>query len=609
MKRLVSFFGFAAELVPLLRPHRGLVLVSLLSMGLLAVAQAGYAALTGPVLRSLFGIDVKAGAGPLRWLFDRMPEIAATPMWIPAAIVLVATVKGVAQAVQFVVNGRIAQRTTRALRERAFARLLVTTPAFLQRHNTADLMTRLSTDAERIESSLFYGLMPIVRESLALLGLLGYCISLDPKLSFFAFLVIPVSALPLVRFSKKLKRVAQRSQSQVSAMSHVVHETLLGLRTVQAFVLEERQRDRFVAANEQHARAMAGSYLVRGVRSPVMEVLGSIGTAALVYWLTTRVSSGAVDAAHVASFASAVLLMYDPVKKLGQVGDHLAQGSVAFARLREVIDAPLRDGHVDDSIRKKNIVSVDGSVPALSAKGLSLSYPDGTQALKNVSLNVPQGSSLALVGPSGAGKSTFVHLLLRFLDPSSGVLEVMGQKTTDVPHSLLREQISWVSQDVFLFDASVRDNLTLGRDYPADAIDKALRSAGASEFVSRLPQGLETLLGERATRLSGGERQRLAIARAFLRDSPLLLLDEPTSALDARSEQLVQQALALLMRGRTTLIIAHRLATVQRVDQIAVLDRGELVERGTHDELVARGGLYGELAKLQLLHGVFEEPA
>lgn len=598
LRRWLGDRGFLREILPYVWRDWGRLGVALLAMLVLAIAQSGYAALTGPVLRALFGVDLRGMGGPLGKLAEYVPALTQSSAWIPAAIVLVAVLKGLAQGIQFTVTGQIAQRVTRQLRERAFARVLLGRAELFAKHSTADLLTRLTTDAERVEQSVFYGLMPIVRETLALVGLLAYCVSLDAKLSFFAFLVIPISALPLVRFSKRLKKVARRSQDQMSRMSEVSHEALLGIRTLQAFGLEAQQRERFQRSADEHQRAMFGSYLVRGVRTPVMEVLGALGTALLVFWLTQRVSAGAIDAAHVASFASAVLLMYDPVKKLGNVGEHLAQGDAALSRIRELMDAPavdLEEGQGGAAGSTARAVGV------LAVEHLTYRYPDGTVALQDVSFASPAGASVALVGPSGAGKSTFIHLLLRLFDPSEGRVLVDGRATVDWSRRALREQMSWVSQDVFLFDMSVKENLTLGKHYTDAEIAQALDSAGASEFVRELPDGLETRLGERALRLSGGQRQRLAIARAFLRDSPILLLDEPTSALDARSEQLVKDALQRLMKGRTTVIVAHRLATVQQVDQIIVLDRGQVVDRGTHRELLQRGGIYAEFAKLQLL--------
>ncbi len=570
---------------PRLKAQWPQLLVAGAAMLVLAGASAAYAALTGPVLKSLLG---GGSIVPLPWL-EKYVHIEWHYAWsIPVAIIAVAVMKGIAQAVQFSLTGRVSLKTVQGLRQELFAHLLALSPRFYGEHNTADLLSRLTNDGERVEQALFYGLAPVLRESITVAALLGFCVALDPWLSLFAFLIIPISALPLVRFSKWLKNVSRRSQDNLSDLSFTSFEALSGVRTVQAFTLEPTEMQRFAAASDLHAGAMRKSYFIRAIRTPAMEVLGAFGVAALVYFMAKGVASHALDGAHVASFAVAVVLMYEPIKKLGNVGDWFAQGAAALERMRELTHT--------------RIEVVGGTHPPPAARGqltfsnVSFSYRADKPVLQDLSLQVDAGSMCALVGRSGAGKSTLMQLVLRFYDPHAGEISLDGLGLTQWPLADLRQRLAWVSQDIFLFNASVRDNIAAGVDKTDAEIEAALEAAFALDFVRELPKGLDSILGERGITLSGGQRQRVAIARAFLRNSPLLLLDEATSALDTQSERMVQAALDRLMVGRTTLVIAHRLSTIERANQIAVMDAGRIIQLGTHRELLAQPGEYRALA-------------
>jgi ATP-binding cassette, subfamily B, bacterial MsbA len=567
------------------------LLVSLLAMVVLAMASAGYVALTGPLLKGVFM------SGPLEVDFGVLGKIplgdsARAAKILPVLIVLLSATKGVAQAVQFTLNGGVALRAVRRLRARAFDRLLQLSPRFYQGTNTADVVGRLTTDSERVELAVFNGMMPVVRDSLSILAMFGTCIVLDPWLSLSICVAAPAVALPLARFSKWLKRVSRVSADQMSVLAFSAFESVSGIRTVQAFGIEAYEKQRFERSGEKHAAAMTRSYLIRGVRSPLMETLGAAGIAALIYYLSQSVAAGKVDATHVAAFVAAVILMYDPIKKLGNVGDQLALGAAALDRIYELVDAP-----VDIPMTHGNDPVVNPS-GAVTLHDVHFAYGEAA-VLSGVSLKVEPGQVCALVGRSGAGKSTVMNLLLRFYDPTAGVITLEGVALKEWPLSALRRHMAWVSQDVFLFNASVRENLALGEGHDEAALWSALKSAHADGFVKALPQGLDTSLGERGASLSGGQRQRLAIARAFLRNARVLLLDEATSALDTESEQAVQAALETLMKGRTTIVIAHRLSTVRHADVIAVLDAGKVVQVGTHDALKDAAGIYQMLVSAQ----------
>lgn len=586
------------RLRPYFRNEALALFIAYTAMAVLALASTCYVALTGPVLKMMFGGSFPTLRVPLfAGINQHLAKFSANPkqaLWlIPLCIVVVAFIKGLAQTVQFRATGGIAQRVVQRLREETFSHLLLLSPRFFTAHNTADLLARLTSDSDRIEQGIFYGLMPIVRESITIFALLSYCVYLSPALSLIAFVIIPISAFPLLRFSKYLKKASRQSQDQLSDLSFTAFEALSGIRTVQAYGMEDFERQRFVTSGKNHLKAMYRSYFIRAIRTPAMEFLGAMGVAGLAYYLSLRVSQGSIDTAQVVSFATAVLLLYDPIKKLGNVGDFVAQANAAQDRIFEVHDAGIE---IHSSTIHSPVTKVAGNV---SFDHVSFAYEKKT-VIDELSLNIEAGTLCAIVGSSGAGKSTLMQLLLRFYDVQQGRIMLDGCDIRQWPLHLLRRQFAWVSQEIFLFNASVRANLVAGEIFSDHEIEKALAAAHALEFVRALPQGLETRLGERGVILSGGQRQRIAIARAFLRDAKVLLLDEATSALDAESERMVQGALDRLMTGRTALVIAHRLSTIRRAQKIAVLESGSITQLGTHDQLVQTSGSYQRLASIQL---------
>jgi subfamily B ATP-binding cassette protein MsbA len=567
------------RLLGFVRPYRLELSLSIFASLVGAGAAAGYAYLVGPLLKSLL-----TGNG----LHGEYLGIAAITA-IPLAIVGVALTKALASLLQGGWTVSVGQKVVRDLRVFLHQRLLALPPAFLEARHSGDLVSRFSGDVAQVEFAVSQALGAYLRDGLQVVALLAVCAYIDGRLFFLAFFVLPADAILVSRFSKSVKRLARSLQGTLGGITSIASEQLQNLAAVQAFRAEPLALARFDAEQDRYLGAMRRSLLLRGAYSPTVEWLGTLGVGAALAFGARAVGHDPALAGKLISFLSAALLLYPPLKSISGTLSLTSQGLAAAERLFEIADAPLpQDG--------------TGRAPplrqALALHDVRVTYPDGREALCGLSLTLKAGQTVALVGSSGAGKSTTAALLLRFLDPSAGSATWDGVPLGDYSRASLREQVAWVSQEPVLFSGTVRDNLLLGRPGAEEPVLwDALRRAHADAFVRALPQGLEEPLGERGGRLSGGQRQRVAIARALLRDPSLLILDEPTSALDAESEREVQAGLAELLKGRTTLVIAHRLATVRGADQIFVLERGVLVESGAHPALVAANGRYAALLR------------
>jgi subfamily B ATP-binding cassette protein MsbA len=595
------------RLLPYFRPEWATLCAAYVCMILLAATTAIYASLAGPALKFIFSGNIsdilRTSHGQLRsawhwvptdwiaWIetFDRTRALLV----LPALIVATALFKGLSQTGQFYLTGRTSQRILRHLRADAFAALLRQSPSFFTQRSHGDLLSRLTADANMVEQSIFYGVAPILREPLSVLALVGFCFYIDAKLALWTFVVVPAALFPLARFGGWLTRVSHRGQDLQGDINGVCDEALSGVRVVQAYGAEDFERERLDQAAKRYLRQMKVSYFIRAVRTPTMEFLGAVALAGLLTLLGYQVRIKGADPAHFISFFVALVMMYDPLKKLGNVADYLATGVAALRRLLEIVDiAPA----ICDRKGARPLSRFNKSV---RFERVSFAYHT-EPVLTDLSLELAAGQMVALVGSSGAGKTTLAHLLPRFYDVTAGRILIDDMDIRDLTLASLRRQMSVVSQDTFLFNTSVAANIAYGRsDASRKEIVRAAEAAYADEFVQRLPHGYDSVIGERGVTLSGGQRQRLAIARALLRDAPLLILDEATSSLDVESERFVQQALDVLMRGRTSLVIAHRLSTVRRADVIAVLKGGCIVEKGRHDELIALSGEYARLYALQ----------
>lgn len=564
-------------------PFRGALALAVALSLVSAVAGSIWASLVGPLLRGVLG-GGDATWGP--FVLTRA-ELVVT---LPLAIVAVAALKGLSSWLHTGVMSRVAQGTLSELREALYGRLLVLPPRWFEQRHSGELLSRFTSDVAQLEFAAGQALSALTRDTLQVLGLITVCFVTDWRLALVVFLVLPGTIIPVSRFARGVKKTATRSQASLGQLSMIAAEQLHNLPVVQAYRAEGAALARFDAEQQRYLAVMRRSLFLRGAFSPTTEFLGVLGVAAAVVLGVRAVQSDPSFAGSLVSFLAAALLMYQPVKSLSNTVSQLSQGAGAATRLFEVLDA-------------RPEADAGGAAAALTDSlkfdDVRLVYPDGREALRGLSFEVPAGTLVALVGPSGAGKSTALSLLLGHTVPTAGRVWWNGVELSSLSRRSVRSQLAWVPQEPVLLSGSVRENLKLGR---VDATDEqlwtALERAHAADFVKRFAGGLDEDVGERGARLSGGQRQRLAIARAFLKEPSLLLLDEPTSALDAATEAEVQAGLDELMQGRTTLVVAHRLSTVRKANRIVVVEAGVVVEQGTHDELLARGGVYARMNAL-----------
>ena len=518
-----------------------------------------------------------------------------------SVMIAVVAVLACASASRFYLVMTIGERIVADLRRDVFAHLISLSPSFFDSARSGELVSRLTADTTQIKSAVGASVSIALRNLMLFIGATTMMVITSPKLSLFVLLAIPVIVIPLVAFGRWVRRLSRNAQDTLADASAYASELVGAIRTVQAYTSERLAAARFGREVEQAYDAARSSTRARAVLTLII-IFIVFSSVVVILWVGSHdVLTGSISPGRLGQFVLYAAFAATGLGQLSEVWGEVSAASGAAERLFEIL-------------RVKPQITAPASpvalpVPARGDVGfenVSFNYPTrpDVRAIDNVSLSVRAGEKVAIVGPSGAGKSTLFHLLLRFYDPASGTISIDGVPIRSADPHELRARIALVPQDSVVFAASARENIRFGRPDASDAeVERAADQAHATEFIRRLPDGFEAQLGERGVTLSGGQRQRIAIARAILRDAPLLLLDEATSALDAESETLVQTALEELMRHRTTLVIAHRLATVLSCDRIMVMDQGRIVEQGTHAELVAANGLYARLARLQFEGG------
>jgi subfamily B ATP-binding cassette protein MsbA len=480
------------------------------------------------------------------------------------------------------------------LRDDTMDALLGQSARFYQKQPTAMMMSRTTNDIEQITGAVSDRLADFLQDSLSILGLLVYVFSLNFRLALASLVVAPLLVWPIVHYSRKLRRRSWQTQERLGEINAVLDEVLKGYRVVQAFAMERFESLRFRESTRRHFRASLKARRVQALTTPVTEVLGTVGIVALIGYASRLIASGAMTTGAFFSFLLGLYSLYAPVKRLNKATLTLQNAIASGERVFAVIDAPVE---IVDRPGARTLERVDSGI---TFEGVCFAYEPGKPVLSDVSFAVPRGRVVAVVGPSGAGKSTLAQLVPRFWDVDAGRVAVDGVDVREWTLRSLRAQLGLVTQETVLFNTTVRANIAYGRDQvDEERLRECARAAFAEEFILAMPAGYDTVIGEAGVRLSGGQRQRLAVARALYKDPPILILDEATSALDAEAESVVQKALERLMAGRTTLVIAHRLATVRNAHCTVVMEGGRVVEEGTHAELLRGGGLYARLAELQ----------
>jgi subfamily B ATP-binding cassette protein MsbA len=528
---------------------------------------------------------------------EKLIPASGLAAWRTIALLLVVftIVKGVAEYFSTYLMAYIGQSSILRLRQELYTHLLSQSAKFFERHRTNYLVSRLISSAAAIEAAVTVTLRDMLREGFTLIALLGTCFWVNWRLTLGSLLIAPPIAGLTVRFGSSLRKLARESFEGSKHLTDTAQEALANQNIVKAYRGETRERNRFTKVAERIRRANLRSASISGMAPPIIELIGVLFIVSLLFFGEREIRLGHLNTAQFLAFMIVLGRSYDPMRKLARLHNSFSQALAAAQHVWEVMDE-----HAE-IIEKPNAIELPPLQREIEFRDVHFGYGDESRAvLRGVSLTVPAGKLVALVGESGGGKSTLTKLLPRFHDPTSGAVLWDGIDLRDASVASLRKQLALVTQETVLFNDTVRYNISYGRpDATDEQLHNAARTALAHDFIVELSGGYDTIIGERGTFLSGGQRQRLAIARAVLIDAPMLILDEATSALDAESEQLVQRAIANLIRDRTTIVIAHRLSTVRRADLIVVMERGQIIEQGTHAELLARGGQYQRLYELQ----------
>jgi len=563
------------RLLGFLKPYWGKLAFAMVFMALVAGTNGLTAYVVKPVLDNIF--------------FEKN---ASMLLLIPFGVILLYFAKGTFTYVQAYLMGYVGQKVVTDIRNLVFDRLQSQPLSFFDKTPTGVSISRIMNDVTLVQTSVSEAFTAVLLDAFSIIGLIFVVFYRDWKLATIAFIVLPFAVYPIVSFGKRLRKISTRTQRSMAKMTNFLHETITGQRIVKAFSMEDYENKRFGVENQELFHINMKRYKVRALSHPIMELLGGIAMAAIIWYGGKEVIAGNSTPGNFFSFTAALLMLYEPIKRLNRENHNIQQGLAASQRVFEIID---REPEIRN---KENAIELDRVEGVIDVKDVYFKY-DEKVVLKGVNLRISRNEVLAVVGKSGVGKTTLANLVPRFYDVTEGSLEIDGVDIRDVTLHSLRRNIALVTQDVILFNDTIRSNIAYGGVQDQERIEQAARMAFAHDFILRQPKGYDTLVGEKGMRLSGGQKQRIAIARALFKDAPILILDEATSALDTQSEMEVQKALENLMKGRTTIIIAHRLSTVMNADRIIVLDGGTIVQQGRHSDLIMSDGPYKSLYDIQ----------
>jgi len=564
------------HILSLVKENKLRLFLAMVCMLVIAIATSATAFLVKPVLDDIF--------------FNKDTQMLII---IPIVVILIYFLRGLGSYGQEYLMNYVGEGIIRNLRNDLYDRIQDLSLAFFHKEKTGVLMSRITNDVNIIKAMVSTAVTGSLKDSFTIVGLTLVIFYRDWKMALFAFLVLPLAFFPLVEFGRRVRRVSTGCQESMADLSSFLHETFAGNKIVKAFGMESYEKKRFFEKTLHLFKIEMKAVVARSLSSPIMEFLAGLGIAFIIWYGGSKVISGTSTAGTFFSFMAAVLMLYDPVKKLSGLNNAVQQGLAAADRVFDIIEMET------DIKEKKNPVEIKRGPHRVFFENVFFKYED-VMVLEDINLDVKAGEVLALVGMSGGGKTSLVNLIPRFYDVTHGGIRIDGVNICNASISSLRDQMAIVTQEPILFNESVRNNIAYGKMNATDEeIIKAAKAAYAYDFIQRFPDKFDTNIGELGGRLSGGEKQRICIARALLKDAPILILDEATSSLDAEAEMLVQKALENLMKGRTTFVVAHRLSTIDYADRIAVIVNGRIVEEGKREELIAQKGEFFKLYQMQ----------
>ena len=564
------------RLLKLTKPYKFRLAIAMICMAAAGALTSGQAYLVKPALDDIF-----------------LNKNTFALMWIPLAVIGIFVIKGLCNYCQVILMSYIGLRIVADLRNKLYEQIQKQSLAFFTQHPTGILMSRITNDVMAIQSASSEAVTSIIKDTFSIIFLTALIFYTNWKLALIAIIVFPITIYPISKFGKKMRKVTTSTQITMGTLSSLLQETISGTRIVKAFCMEKYESKRFAAENEHLFKLNLKTVSINAISSPLMEILGSIAIAAVIYYAGHEVVKGNQTPGTFFTFLAAVLMFYEPIKRLTNVNNTAQQGIAGADRVFSIIDLV---PDIKDRAGASNLPPVRHSI---DIENVTFCY-EQTPVLKNINLSIKAGEVVAFVGMSGGGKTSLVNLIPRFYDVTSGRILIDGYDIRDVTIESLRGQMAIVTQQTILFNDTVRSNIAYGDiDRTEGDIINAAKAANAHDFIMKLPQGYDSNIGELGTKLSGGEKQRISIARALLKNAPILILDEATSSLDTEAEIEVQDALDNLMKGRTTLVIAHRLSTIRNADRIIALVNGEIVEEGDHETLMAKKGEYYRLYNLQ----------
>lgn len=590
------------DLLKLTFREKKLVTFSFLATIFVAFFSYVFVDMVQPIIDEMFGLGAQTALAKFRfmdvvfrWLHVGREDIRNV---LPLMVVVVYFGKGLFSFLSSFFMKVVGNKIVKSMRDDLYSRILYQSTSYFDRVATGDLMSRLTNDVDKIQQAVSSAMSDMIEETFILIALLVQMFVRDWQLALMSFVITPLAVVPLAAFSRQLKKKSLQSQVRMGQIYNLLHETISGNKIVKAFTMEQFELKKFLKATASYFRINLRLAWISSLSSPFMEFIGGAVGAFILFIGTKRIAAGLISPGDFGAYLMAIFWMFQPIKRLSRANNVIQQAAGCYGRIQEVLQSPAQ---VQDAPSAYPLPAVRGGV---RFENVGFSYDETRPVLFDVDFEVRPNEMTAIVGLSGAGKTTIINLLSRFYEPTSGRIMIDGIDIRDVTLASLRSQIGLVTQDIILFNDSVRNNIAYGLERMSeDRIAAAAAAAECQGFIQELPEGYATVIGERGSLLSSGQRQRLAIARALLKNPPILILDEATSALDSESERLIQTALANIMKNRTTFVIAHRLSTIRNADRILVVDKGRIVESGNHDELMANEGIYKKLYDLQFPEG------